>query len=180
MSKRVALLRAVNVGGTGTLPMARLRQIAAGAGFGMPQTLLQSGNLVFEGGSAGDAVLEARLAQALETEAGLSTDIFVRDAAGWARLMAANPMPAEADAAPSAFLMLVLRAPAPPATLEKLHRLCADGERLEARGDALYALFPGGMGRSRLAAAMGTKAAGLVGTGRNWNTVRKLAALLAG
>lgn len=180
MSKRVALLRAVNVCGTGALPMVRLREIAAEAGLGSPQTLLQSGNLVFEGGNASDVALEVRLAQALETAAGLSTDIFVRDAAGWARLMADNPMIAEAEAAPSAFLVLVLKTPAQSAKLEKLHALCADGERLEARGDALYALFPTGMGRSRLGAAMGAKAAGVVGTGRNWNTVKKLAALLEG
>lgn len=180
MSRHVALLRAVNVGGSGILPMARLRQLAADAGFAAPRTLLQSGNLVFDGGSAPAAGLEARLEQALAAGAGLATDVIVRDAAQWRQLMADNPLAAAAEAAPGAFLVMALKSPPPADALAALRRLCVDGERIEARALALYACFPGGMGRSKLAAAMAAGRGGLRGTGRNWNTVRKLAAALDG
>lgn len=44
----MALLRAVNVGGTNKIPMADLRDILRGLGYRDPRTLLQSGNAVFE------------------------------------------------------------------------------------------------------------------------------------
>ena len=46
MQKYAALLRAVNVGGTGKLPMAELRKMCAVAGFQNAKTLLASGNVV--------------------------------------------------------------------------------------------------------------------------------------
>ena len=42
----VALLRAVNVGGTGKLPMADLRKLAGQLGFGDVRTYIASGNAI--------------------------------------------------------------------------------------------------------------------------------------
>ncbi|RYE86040.1 MAG: DUF1697 domain-containing protein, partial [Myxococcales bacterium] len=61
----VALLRAVNVGGTGKLPMTDLKKICEQAGFSGVRTYIASGNVVFtsELSAAGvKARLEARLA----------------------------------------------------------------------------------------------------------------------
>lgn len=46
MKTYVALLRAVNVGGTGKMPMADLRALAEAAGLREVRTYIQSGNLV--------------------------------------------------------------------------------------------------------------------------------------
>lgn len=55
MARRVALLRGVNVGGAGKLPMAAFRDLLAGLGFQRVETLIQSGNAVFEAeGSASE------------------------------------------------------------------------------------------------------------------------------
>lgn len=179
MSKRIALLRAVNVGGTGKLPMADLRAVAEGLGFTQVQTLLQSGNLVFDAGAHADAELERRLAQALREQLGVVTDIFVRDAAAWADLVAANPMTDAALAHPSHFLVLVLGAPVSTRQIEALRAAAKGAERLEATDDALYVSMPDGIGRSRLGTLL-SRAVGLKATGRNWNTVMKLADLVAG
>ena len=48
MTKYVALLRAVNVGGTGKLPMAELRAMCESIGFAKVRTYIASGNVVFE------------------------------------------------------------------------------------------------------------------------------------
>ena len=64
MTRYVALLRAVNVGGTGKLPMADLKSICADAGFTRVETYIASGNVVFDakGGAASvKSALEARL-----------------------------------------------------------------------------------------------------------------------
>jgi uncharacterized protein (DUF1697 family) len=48
MVKYIALLRAVNVGGTGKLPMSDLKAMCEDAGFSKVQTFIASGNVVFE------------------------------------------------------------------------------------------------------------------------------------
>lgn len=44
----IALLRAVNVGGTGKLPMSELKQMALDCGFISPKTYINSGNIAFK------------------------------------------------------------------------------------------------------------------------------------
>ena len=61
MTVQIALLRAVNVAGHGTVAMATLRTFFAELGFDGAQTLLQSGNVVFAGAGPSDAALERRL-----------------------------------------------------------------------------------------------------------------------
>src|SRR6266567_2071209 len=64
MTRYIALLRAVNVGGTGNLPMANLNSMCNDAGFSRVETYIASGNVVFESEAAPSRVkaeLEARL-----------------------------------------------------------------------------------------------------------------------
>jgi uncharacterized protein (DUF1697 family) len=58
----IALLRAVNVGGTGKLPMGELKRLCEKAGFRKARTYIASGNVVAEGDGSGTqakAALEA-------------------------------------------------------------------------------------------------------------------------
>jgi len=71
MTRYIALLRAVNVGGTGKLPMSELKAMCCDAGFARVETYIASGNVVFESKAAPSRVkaeLEGRL-QALYREA---------------------------------------------------------------------------------------------------------------
>ena len=79
MTSYIALLRAVNVGGTGKLPMEDLRALCAEAGFAKVRTFIASGNVVFscrKSEAHVKAVLEARLGD----YAGKKIDVFVRTA----------------------------------------------------------------------------------------------------
>lgn len=66
MTVFVALLRAVNVGGTGSLPMAELKAICEGLGFSDVKTYIQSGNVLFRSHEA-EKTVEERLDEALES-----------------------------------------------------------------------------------------------------------------
>jgi Protein of unknown function (DUF1697) len=48
LTKYIALLRAVNVGGTGKLPMFELKAMCRDAGFARVETYIASGNVIFE------------------------------------------------------------------------------------------------------------------------------------
>ena len=92
MTTFVALLRAVNVGGTGKLPMEDLRALCAQAGFVKVRTFIASGNVIFscrKSEAQVKAVLEARL----EDYAGKKMGVFVRTAAEMAAISANNPFP---------------------------------------------------------------------------------------
>ena len=64
MTAYVALLRAVNVGGTGKLPMADLKRIADELGFENAKTYIASGNLLFAS-KLGEAAVRSKLEAAL-------------------------------------------------------------------------------------------------------------------
>jgi uncharacterized protein (DUF1697 family) len=176
----VALWRAVNLGGHNRLPMAELRALAETLGLTGARTLLASGNLVFASQGRSDDALAATLARAVAAELGVDTDVFVRGAAEWAQLVADNPFPAEAEAEPSRLVAVVLDGAPDQDAVAALRDSITGGERIEARGRVAYVYYPDGLGKSRLSGAVLDKKLGRCGTARNWNTVVKLAALLAG
>ena len=69
MTAYVALLRAVNVGGTGKLAMTELAAMCADAGFTDVKTYIASGNVVFRS-SLPEAQVRAALDKRLEAYAG--------------------------------------------------------------------------------------------------------------
>ncbi len=64
MTAYVALLRAVNVGGTGKLPMSELRGLCEEAGFRSVRTVVAGGNVVFAS-DANETSVRAALEQRL-------------------------------------------------------------------------------------------------------------------
>jgi uncharacterized protein (DUF1697 family) len=173
----VALLRAVNVGGRKPVAMPELRGVLERLGFEDPRTLLQSGNLVFRGKTRPGAKLELLLEAELRKRLGLETDVFVRTAKEWSEIVACNPFPAEAASDPAHLLVLCLKTAPGGARVDALRASITGPETIEAAGRQLYAVYPEGVGRSRLTTALIEKHLGTRATGRNWNTVVKLAAL---
>jgi uncharacterized protein (DUF1697 family) len=178
MTTYVALLRAVNVGGRGLVSMATLRDLTASLGFEEPQTVLQSGNLVFRARTAKAASLERMLEGALSTRLGLDTLVVVRDADEWRRIIERNPFPEAARTDPSHLLVMPLKRAPIAADVHALQASIKGREVVGFHGAELYLVYPDGIGRSRLTAAAIEKAVGARGTARNWNTVHKLAVLL--
>lgn len=169
MTAFVALLRAVNVGGTGKLPMADLRAMCARAGFARVATYVASGNAVFLA-DATEAEVAAALGAELRAYAGKPVGVLVRTAAEMAGVLAQNPFP---DAPPSRTVAIFLPAPPPPDALAGVRHRTTEEVGLGAR--EVYVAYGEAMGRSRLAipAAEG-------GTARNMNTVAALARMAAG
>ena len=178
MKTHLAFLRGVNVGGHKKLPMADLRAFVEKLGFQDARTLLQSGNLVFRSdGKRGDEALETLLEAEALSRLGLQTTFLLRTAAAWAEIIARNPFPEAAVNDPSHLLVMLFREP-PTAEATELLRANATGEeRLHPDGRQLYAVFPAGIGDSKLASVLMSPRVSKHATGRNWNTVTKLGAL---
>jgi uncharacterized protein (DUF1697 family) len=180
MTIHLALLRGINVGGHKQVPMAGLRDLLTQLGFGDVRSLLQSGNLVFGATGRTAAQLERLLEAQAEKRLGLQTDFFVRTAKEWEGVVAHNPFRKEAAGDPGHLVVMSLKN-APSATAVKaLQEAITGPEVVAAAGKHLYIVYPDGIGRSRLTNALIDKQLGTRGTGRNWNTVLKLAALATG
>ncbi len=180
MPVHIALLRAVNLGGSTSLQMESLRALLRRMGFEGVRSLLQSGNLVFGSDSRSGSPLESVLEDAIEANFALRTDVFVRPAPEWHSIVTQNPFPREAARDPSHLVVTVLKA-APSATAWKgLDAAIRGPEVVRGAGRHAYIVYPEGIGRSRLTAALIERQLGTRGTSRNWNTVVKLDALASG
>ncbi|WP_321839762.1 DUF1697 domain-containing protein [Paraburkholderia bannensis] len=164
MPTYIALLRAVNVGGTGKLPMPELRAMCETLGFTNVRTYIASGNVVFESRLAAASV-KKRLEQSLEAYAGKPVGVLLRNADEVAAVLADNPF---ADAPPERTVAIFLDA-APPT--DALDKVSGHGtEQLALGKREIYVYYPDGIGHSKLKIA-----AGKDGTARNMNTVATLA-----
>ncbi len=170
----VALLRAVNLARHNKVSMADLRRVVATLGFVDPQTLVNSGNLVFGAAARPAPTIERELEAAVKTRLRLDTAFIVRTADEWAALVAHNPFPDEATRDPAHLLVLVLKNAIPAGRLEVLQSVIAGRERVGGGGRHVYAVYPDGIGRSKLTSALIEETLGVRATGRNWNTVLKL------
>ena len=173
----IALLRAVNLGPHNKVSMAGLRELAAGLGWKNPQTLLQSGNLVFEAGTQTTAALEQLLERATATQLEVETDVFVRTAREWRDVIDANPFPKEAVNDPGHLMVMALKAAPTRVAVTALQGAIKGRELVRAEGRHAYLVYPDGIGPSKLTIKILEKALGTRGTARNWNTVLKLGAL---
>jgi uncharacterized protein (DUF1697 family) len=172
-----ALLRAINVGGTGILRMADLKALCEDLGFGGVTTLLQSGNVVFSARGA-EASVAKKLAGAIEKSHGFRPAVMVRTAAELASVIERNPFPRAAKAEPNRLLVSFLVGPPAKDAAERLVAIKVDKEELRLVGGTLYVHYAGsGMGTSKVTNAILERALGVPATARNWNTVGKLLAL---
>jgi uncharacterized protein (DUF1697 family) len=179
MANYVALLRAVNVGGRNPVAMSDLRALAVQLGLGAPRTLLQSGNLVFTSAARHSADLEPLLESETSARLGLETNFMVRSAADWQAILERNPFTGEAQDDPGHLLVMAFKQAPKAADVRALRAAIAGRERVEAVGAQAYLVYPDGIGRSRLTTALIERTLGTKGTARNWNTVVKLAVMLA-
>ena len=168
MTRYVALLRAVNVGGTGKLPMSDLKTMCESVGFEDVRTYISSGNVVFSS-KFGEAAIKHMLEKKLRGYADKPVGVLIRTASEMARVLADNPFPE----GPGNRVVAIFLDNTPPA-----HALGAvkhqKKERLACGTREIYVHYGDGMADSRL-----TIPVAKTGTARNINTIAKLAELAA-
>jgi uncharacterized protein (DUF1697 family) len=169
----VALLRGINVGRAHQLGMPRLTELLTGRGYGNVRTHLRSGNVVLDS-DLSEAELAADLSGAIEQEFGFDVPVVVRTGAEVAAVVAGDPF-ATVATDPARYLVTFLPEPPAAAAVDALPP--ADSGEYLVRGRELYLWLPDGIANTPLAAWKWDRLLGVAGTGRNWNTVRKLAEL---
>jgi uncharacterized protein (DUF1697 family) len=175
ISNHVAFLRAVNVGGK-SLAMSALRDFASALGLDEPRTFLQSGNLIFRSVGKKPAELEALLEREAEKRLVVTTDFLVRSGRELTSILANNPFPTAARRDPAHLLVMFLKDEPSAEAVAALRKAIVGRESIAAEARQLYIVYPDGIGRSKLSTRLIEQRLGTRGTGRNWNTVVKVAA----
>jgi uncharacterized protein (DUF1697 family) len=168
MATYVALLRAVNVGGTGKLTMADLKALCAELGFSRIETYIASGNVVFDCDLSPQSV-QTKLAARLLADAGKPVGVLLRTAGEMAAILRTQPFPDRDPKQTYAFFL-----DAKPAAEVLVDVRGRDREEIHLCTREIYVYYPKGMGQSKLRIP-----AAAAGTARNLNTVAKLAELSA-
>jgi uncharacterized protein (DUF1697 family) len=166
MPAYIALLRAVNVGGTGKLPMPELKAMCVAEGWAQVQTYIASGNVVFSARQSAN-VVQSALERRLLAYAGKPVGVILRTPAEMTAVLAANPF---AHIAPNRSMAIFLADPPPLDALDNVKGQADEEIRLGKR--EIYVHYPQGQGVSKL-----SMAAAKTGTARNMNTVAQLAAM---
>jgi len=166
MTAFVAFLRAVNVGGTGRLPMSDLRAMCNKLGLADVQTYIASGNLAFSSDDSKESIKTA-LEGKLRDYVGKDIGVFVRTASELRAILEKNPFP---DRDPKFTVAIFLDRKPPKDALDKATGRNDEDMQLGTR--EIYVYFGSGMGRSKLNIPVAKE-----GTARNMNTIRKMVAL---
>jgi uncharacterized protein (DUF1697 family) len=165
----VALLRAVNVSGTGKLPMIELKAMGEACGFKNCRTFIASGNLLFTS-DLDEEEVRSRLSERVAEYFGRFVPVHVRSASEMAEAAARN---AFTDDAPNRTVACFIDEQPVQATLDEARGV--KGERLALGPRAIYISYGSGIADSKLKLPAIKQ-----GTARNMNSVAKIAELLAG
>jgi uncharacterized protein (DUF1697 family) len=178
MADWVALMRGINVGATRKLPMADLRALCGELGWHDPQTYIQSGNLIF--GAEGEADdLRVALEEAIEARFGLVVPVVLRPANRWAGYAGSNPFADDAAALPKLVHLYLSRDPLKDGAGETLKARALPHERVRQVEDMMWIDYGDGVADSKMTPAFIDKSCGSPVTGRNWNSVLKIADMIA-
>lgn len=176
MSRYIALLRAINVGGH-VVKMDKLRALFDELGFDDVETVIASGNVLFSSGARNSSALEEKIERHLEQALGYEVTTFVRTPAQLATIAEFEPFPGEYREGHTLSVAFLKRDPGRQVA-ERLHGMRTDYDELLLRGREMYWLARGRMNDSKVWKTPMERVLGGPATSRNITTVRRLAARL--
>ena len=178
-SRHVALLRGINVGGKNMLPMKELTRMFAAAGCGDVTTYIQSGNVVFSAKDKVVAGLGGLIAKQVEEQFGLQVPVVLRTAAEVETVIRSNPF-LRAGAAEETLHVSFLADRPGAGLVAGLDAGRSAPDEFVVVGREIYLRLENGVSGTKLSNAYFDSKLKTVSTMRNWQTVLKLAEMMAG
>jgi uncharacterized protein (DUF1697 family) len=178
MSRTIAFLRAVNVGGH-TIKMEVLRQLFESFGFSEVETFIASGNVVFQTPAKSPELLEAEIEAGLRSALGYEVTTFTRTDAELAQIAAYQAFPRPELEKAAAFNIVFLTNPLDQQGKQNLAALTTDIDRFAVHEREIYWLCAKKQSESTFSNAVLEKKLGIRSTIRGMNTIQKMAARYA-
>ncbi|CAN5137686.1 DUF1697 domain-containing protein [soil metagenome] len=178
MSLHIALMRGVNAAGGRLISADELTGLLTDLGFTQVRMGPKVGDLVFESGERTGAELQTQIETELMARLGLRTDVYVRTAEAWRALVAANPFPDFAATDPGWLMTLFCKDTPDKKAMGALRAAIRGTEQARAESRQIYAIYPDGIGGSKLTNGLVEKTLGTRITGRTWTAVLALNAMI--
>jgi uncharacterized protein (DUF1697 family) len=175
MPRYAALLRAINVGGH-TVKMDQLRRLFESVPLKRVQSVIASGNILFDSASTDSAKLESRIEAVLEKSLGYEVGTYVRTGPELADVVALEPFTLDAN---DKVHVVFVREPLSASARKQVLALATSYDDFHVEGREIYWRTRGNSSDSLVKPAVFGRAVGMPGTARNVTTVRKLAEKLA-
>jgi uncharacterized protein (DUF1697 family) len=176
VTRYIALLRAINVGGH-NVKMDHLRELFESLGFSSVETFIASGNVIFDSQAEEARTLERKIENHLRESLGYDVATFVRSASELAAIAGYRPFdPSDLDAEGTSLYIAFLHASPTAEAQEKLMTFRTEVDDFVVRGQEVYWLCRKKMSESSFSGALLEKTMGTPATMRNATTVKKLAA----
>ena len=174
MSKHIAFLRAINVGGH-TVKMDALRQLFESLGFSNVETFIASGNVIFEAKAGNVKTLEKKIETCLKESLGYEVATFIRTDAEVVEIAKYKPFPQSQLDMANALNIGFLADPLNDLAIQKLMSLQTEIDDFHIHGREIYWLCKKKQSDSKISNVAIEKALGVKSTLRGVNTVKKLA-----
>ena len=175
MTKRILLLRGINLAARNRIAMADLRDVLEDAGFEDVRTYLQSGNVVVSSPAKSDDVAR-KTKRLIAKHFDLDIAVVVRSRTQLAKIVERNPLQKVAKN-PKRYQVSFLETKPTREVVRRVEEAAVPPEQVVAIGREIYAWHPDGIGRSRLWTLLAGQRLGITATARNWTTVTKLLSL---
>ena len=173
MPRYLALFGSINVNGK-RLVMADLRAAFEAEGFSNVETVVASGNVLFDHAERPDQGLEEKLRLMMHERFGMNSVALVRSRGALAQAIAENPFAADGD---ETFVhTLFLDAAIDPAAFARLDAERRGPERLAMGDRALHIDYVAGVAESKLVGAFIERRLGARGTARNLRSMKRILA----
>ncbi|MEI7555996.1 DUF1697 domain-containing protein [Candidatus Chlorohelix sp.] len=178
MGTYLSLFRAINVGGNAQVKMAALTEVHEALGLSNIATYLQTGNVVFDSKEIDPHQLTEQITTEFEKRFGFHTEVMLRTQAELKEVFANNPFINQPEKETKWVVVMFLSDTPDEQAQHNFSSAFSGLEELHLSGKELYIYYPNGIGTSKLINAVIEKKLKVTGTGRNWNTVTKLAEIM--
>lgn len=178
MTRYVALLRGINVGGKNLIKMPELKAAFEEGGFENVSTYIQSGNVLFESAGKGGTALANRIERMLESRFKIPLVVVVRSRAQMRAIVERAPNGFGADPAAYRYDVLFLKEPLTAKQVVKSVSI-KEGvdEAYAGRGVVYFSRLEARVTQSHINKLVSMPVYKSI-TNRNWNTTTKLLGLI--
>lgn len=175
MTKYIAILRGINVGGRRKILMADLRKLLATLDFSAIQTYIQSGNVIFETPAEQDHLkLAADIEQLIVDNYDFAVPVIVRSLDEWQQAVATNPFYQENETDIEHLHLTFLKKLPEGRKLNKINTYDYAPDQFNIIGKDAFVYCSGRYSASKLTNKFFESKLKVTTTTRNWKTVLKL------
>lgn len=174
MSKYVAFLRGINVGGKNKIKMEVLREMFVALEFENVKTYINSGNVIFETARTDEKNLVAKIENSIEKEFSLKIKVMLRTMDEIWAIIKNNPFDGQFENDKDLHV-LFLDEELPEEKRELLLEHNSENEKFAVRDREIFCLLRGGFSDSLLGKDYIGRKLKAHPTARNWRTVNKIA-----